>query len=166
MLYGEVFKALNKAKVKYVVAGGVAVILYGYERLTKDLDLIVFLEDKKLNKFYEALINLGYQPKVPVKKEQFIDPKQRKRWQKEKGMIVFSFCHTKPPFKVIDMFIQEPFPFAEIYKKRFEIEIERIKIPLISINQLRILKQQAGRPHDLIDLVQLNKAASERNDEG
>ena len=43
IFYGKVFKALNKAKVKYVVAGGVAVVLYGYTRYTGDLDLIVLL---------------------------------------------------------------------------------------------------------------------------
>jgi len=46
MFYGEVFKALNKAKVKYVVAGGVAVALHGYQRFTQDLDLYVLLETK------------------------------------------------------------------------------------------------------------------------
>lgn len=40
MFYGEVFKALNKAKVQYVVAGGTAVVLHGYRRFTDDLDLI------------------------------------------------------------------------------------------------------------------------------
>ena len=44
IFYGKVFKALNKAKVKYVIVGGAAVILHGYLRSTKDLDLIVQLE--------------------------------------------------------------------------------------------------------------------------
>ncbi len=48
VFYGEVFKALNKAKVKYVVAGGVAVVLHGYMRATGDLDLIVFLDQENL----------------------------------------------------------------------------------------------------------------------
>ena len=63
MFYGEVFKALNKAKVKYVVAGGVAVVLHGYHRLTKDLDLVVLLEKKNLEKFFEALKKIGYIPR-------------------------------------------------------------------------------------------------------
>ena len=166
MLYGEVFKALNKAKVKYVIAGGLAVILYGFERLTKDLDLIVFLKEKNLSKFYNELVTVGYAPRVPATREEFIDPKRRREWQKEKGMIVFSFVDKKPPFKVVDVFVKEPFPFKEIYKKRFEIEIEKIKLPLISIEHLKILKRQAGRPQDLIDFVQLDKIARERNNEG
>ena len=34
MNYEKVFKALNKARVKYVIAGGVAVVLHGFMRLT------------------------------------------------------------------------------------------------------------------------------------
>jgi hypothetical protein len=64
MFYGEVFKALNKAKVKYVVAGGFAVVLHGYERLTKDLDLIVLLEEDNLNAFYNVLKKINYKYKV------------------------------------------------------------------------------------------------------
>ena len=69
MFYGEVFQALNKAKVRYVVAGGIAVVLYGYSRLTKDLDLIVFLSRDNLDAFFEALKKIGYNPKVPVTKK-------------------------------------------------------------------------------------------------
>ena len=41
MYFGEVFKALNKKRVKYVVAGGTTVVLHGYKRFTEDLDLSV-----------------------------------------------------------------------------------------------------------------------------
>lgn len=34
-----VFMALNEADVRYLVAGGVAVNAYGYQRMTQDLDL-------------------------------------------------------------------------------------------------------------------------------
>ena len=154
--YDGVFKILNKTKVKYVVAGGAAVVFHGYMRFTKDLDLIVFLEEKNLEKLFDALKKIGYIPKVPVTKEQFIDKKQRDKWKKEKNMIVFSFCYKNPPFHLIDMFINEPIPFKEIYKHRVEAKVEGMTIPLVSINHLRALKQIAGRPQDLIDIVQLD----------
>ena len=37
----QVFKALGLQKVDYVLIGGVAVILHGMERLTRDMDIIV-----------------------------------------------------------------------------------------------------------------------------
>ena len=155
MFYGKVFKALNKAKVKYVVAGGAAVVLYGYPRLTQDLDLVVFLEEKNLEKLYDSLKKIGYSPKVPVTKEQFKNHRQREKWKKEKGMIVFSFVHQQPPFQMIDVFVDEPIQFETIYKKKKLVKIEGVSIPLIDINQLIHLKKEAGRPKDLDDIVQL-----------
>ncbi len=111
MFYQEVFKALNKAKVKYVVAGGVAVVLHGYMRFTEDLDLIVLLEEKNLDRLFEALKSIKYMPKVPVTKEQFIKEENRERWKKEKGIIVFSFVQENPPFRLIDIFVDYPIRF-------------------------------------------------------
>ena len=156
IFYGEVFKALNKGKVKYVVAGGVAVVLYGYMRITADLDLIVFLEEENLKKFFNALETVGYLPKVPVTKEQFCDLRQHKIWKKEKGMIVFSFVYKKPPFQLIDMFVNEPIKFEELFNKRQDVRAGRIKVPLIAIDHLLKLKKQAGRDKDLMDIAQLN----------
>ncbi|HBR14375.1 MAG TPA: hypothetical protein DD723_02380 [Candidatus Omnitrophica bacterium] len=154
--YDHVIKTLNKAGVKYVVAGGVAVVLYGYPRFTRDLDLIVLLEEKNLSKFYDALGKIGYVPKVPVTKEQFMDKKQRKRWQKEKGMVVFSFVQKDPPFELIDMFVDEPIKFSDLYEKRKKAKIRDMVVPLISIDHLKKLKLKAARPQDLIDVVQLD----------
>ena len=156
LFYGNVFKALNKARVKYVVAGGVAVVLHGYMRVTGDLDLIVLLEQKNLEKFYDTLAKIGYIPKRPVTKEQFSDAKMREQWKKDKGMIVFSFCHKKPPYQLIDMFVDEPIPFTEIYKQKTNVKAYGTAIPIIGIDHLVKLKRNAGRGKDLDDIVQLN----------
>lgn len=162
MFFEEVFKALNKARVKYVVAGGIAVVLHGYARFTNDLDLIVHLEEKNLEKFFEALKSAGYLPKVPVTKDQFKDSKQRKKWEKEKGMIVFSFVENAPPHKIIDMFIHEPIRFDLLYKNREDIKIEGAIIPIISIDHLKKIKQKAGRDVDKNDIVQLDAIKKHR----
>ena len=44
----DVFKALGQQKVEYVLIGGVAVILHGMERLTRDKDKIDAIFLKKL----------------------------------------------------------------------------------------------------------------------
>jgi hypothetical protein len=155
MDYEKVFKALNKAKVKYVIAGGIAVVLHGFMRLTNDLDLIVFLQKQNLGKFFDALKRIGYMPKVPVTKEQFQDHQQRAMWKKEKGMIVFSFVHRNPPFEMIDMFVDEPIKFDEIYRLHEKIKLKSVVVPVIGVDHLIRLKQKASRPKDLDDIVQL-----------
>ena len=157
MFYQDVFEILDKTKIKYVVAGGVAVAMHGYPRFTKDLDLIVYLETKNLAKFFDAMTAAGYSPRVPVTKGQFIDAGQRKKWQKEKGMIVFSFYHRDPPFKAVDMFVTEPIKFSVLYKKRVKANAGPLVIPLISISHLKVLKKKAGRFQDKNDIIQLTE---------
>lgn len=44
--YLAIFKKLNEKEIRYIVAGGIAVNLYGIPRMTYDVDLILDLEDK------------------------------------------------------------------------------------------------------------------------
>ncbi len=103
MFYEEVFRALNKAKVKYLVVGGVAVNLYGIERQTHDLDLVVLLTETNLKHFVSAVKTLGLRPKIPLKIEDFANPELRRKWRKEKNMLVFSLYHPKQPFLTVDI---------------------------------------------------------------
>src|SRR6185503_15067420 len=85
-----VLAALNAAKVRYLVAGGVAVVLHGHLRTTGDLDLIVQLSPTNVLRGVQALSELGYRPRAPVSAAQFADPATRESWIKEKGLTVFS----------------------------------------------------------------------------
>jgi len=51
----EVFKALGQQKVDYVLIGGVAVILHGMERLTRDIDILVKMSSENIDKLRKAL---------------------------------------------------------------------------------------------------------------
>jgi len=53
-----VIKALNEAEVRYLVAGGLAVVAHGYLRFTADLDIILQLEKSNLDRALEALKKL------------------------------------------------------------------------------------------------------------
>jgi len=83
-----IVKALNDAKVKYLIVGGVAVVAHGYERFTKALDLVIGLERKNIVRGLRALMTIGYQMRIPVTPEQFADPALRESWRREKNMLV------------------------------------------------------------------------------
>lgn len=51
----QILKALDKNKVDYILIGGVAVILHGLERLTRDIDLFVKSEDKNIERLRKAI---------------------------------------------------------------------------------------------------------------
>ncbi|OGX44416.1 MAG: hypothetical protein A3G37_04515 [Omnitrophica WOR_2 bacterium RIFCSPLOWO2_12_FULL_46_30] len=157
MIYLDIVKALNKGKIKYAVAGGVAVVLHGFTRFTADLDLIVELSEENLDKFFDIMYSLEYRPRVPVKKEEFKDSRIRQEWIDKKGMIVFSFFHIRDHLKIVDMLVTEPIKFSEIEKDIEKIEINRVKVCTISNRHLRKLKSLANRPQDLIDIRNLEE---------
>lgn len=166
MFYEDVFRELNKQKVKYVVAGGVAVVLHGVVRLTVDLDLYVKLSENNLRKFVGALGSLGYKPKVPVNAIEFVKESNRKIWKKEKGMKVFSFIHLGKPRELIDVFVDELIKYSEVDREKKVMMANGIKIPVISIKHLKELKQMAGREQDLRDIQALDSVEKLREAKG
>lgn len=158
MFYEEVFRELNRKKVKYVVAGGIAVNLHGVPRVTEDLDLIIYLGIENISKFSKAMEELGYKPKIPVKIEDFGVKKNREAWIKNKGTVVFSLWNKDIPYRIIDVFVKDLVDFKELYKDRVNIRAGMFRIPVVSIEHLIRLKQIAGRKQDISDIVSLKRA--------
>ncbi len=86
----RVFDALNRAGVRYLVVGGVAVVLHGHLRTTHDLDLVLELGAKNVREALRVFAALGFAPRAPVPLESFADPESRARWIREKSLVVFS----------------------------------------------------------------------------
>lgn len=51
----NVLDALDKLKVDYILVGGVAAIFHGIERLTRDIDIFVKMDDKNIARLRKAL---------------------------------------------------------------------------------------------------------------
>lgn len=64
VFYEDVFRALNRHGVRYLIVGGVAVNLSGVPRMTKDLDLMLDLSPGNLALFLSAVRDLGYRPRA------------------------------------------------------------------------------------------------------
>ena len=156
-LFKNLFSSLNKESVKYMVAGGIAVNLYGIERATADIDIILKLDKKNLLKFVKVAKKLGLKPKLPLALDDFIDAERRKGWIVDKDMVVYSLYDAKNPFFLLDIFVEEPFDFDEVYEKRKKIEFENTIIPLVPIKVLIAMKEKSDRPQDKADTFYLKK---------
>ena len=159
-LFEPVFEALEKSGTRYVVVGGVAVVLQGYARMTSDLDLVVDLESSSA-KAVAALTSLGLKPRAPVDPMGFADPKTRKEWIREKGMMVFSFIDPKNPLFAVDVFSEPPLPFEELWARSRTIKIGEVTVRVASIPDLITLKKRASRPQDLADIEALEELQKE-----
>ena len=164
MLYQKIIEKLNDEQVEYLVAGGIAVNLYGYIRATMDLDVLMMLDDVNTGKFIKIVKELGYKPKVPVTIDDFSDPAKRKEWISKKNMIVFSVYNPDNDMEHVDILLEDKIDFHKAYKRREIIKSGGLTINLISLDDLIRLKEIAGRERDKIDIKALQKIKEMRNE--
>lgn len=151
-----IVQALNSAGVRYLIAGGLAVVAHGYVRFTADLDLILDLEEENAKRALRALAGLGYQPRAPVALDEFADPQKRRQWVRDKGLTVFSLFSRAHPATEVDLFVQMPLDFNPAHAAATRMEIAPgLPATFVSYEHLVELKRQAGRPQDLDDIAKL-----------
>jgi hypothetical protein len=163
-LFEPIFDALNRAGVRYVVVGGVAVVLHGVARLTADLDLAVDLTPPEARKAIDALVACGFRSRLPVDPRQFADPAVRATWAREKAMRVFPLWDPTNPLCLIDLFVENPVRFDELWEHSVMLDVGSTAVRVASIPDLIRLKRMAARPQDLIDIADLETILKERGD--
>lgn len=150
--YKKILAALSKGHVRFLVAGGIAMNVHGLERVTYDLDLIIFLRKDNVLKFTGIMKRLGYQPKIPVKPEDFANERLRKQWIEKKNMVVFSYYHPKNPFDRIDIFVYHPRPFDKMLKASKVTYLLEKRIRVAGLKDMLLMKKKASRPKDQFDI--------------
>ncbi len=151
----QVLAALEANEVRYLVVGGVAVVLHGHLRTTADLDLIVGLAPDNARRAISALVTLGFHPRAPVAAESFADADVRRSWIEEKGLTVFSMWSDRFPELEVDLFVQEPFDFEAVYARAVRVPLDTTTATVIALDDLVELKRASGRPIDLADVEAL-----------
>ena len=162
-LFEPLFRELNDSQVRYVVVGGLAVVLHGHARLTADVDLVVDLEPGEAKKAMDALSNLGLRPRAPVQPAQFADPAMRASWIRDKGMQVFSLWDPSNPMREVDVFVQHPIPFEDLWRRSESLDLGTTAVRVAAISDLISLKRLAGRPEDLQDIRALEAIERQRH---
>lgn len=154
--FEAIVSALNKARVRYLVVGGLAVNAHGYVRLTHDVDLVVKLDRENILPAFAALASLGYQPLVPVSAEQFANPAQREAWIRDKNMQVLNLHSDLHRTATVDIFVSEPFDFDTEYRAALQAELlPGTIVRFVSIPTLIAMKRLAGRARDHDDIEHL-----------
>ncbi|MDQ3698935.1 MAG: nucleotidyltransferase [Gemmatimonadota bacterium] len=152
-----IIRALNEAGVRFIVAGGLAVVAHGYGRQTHDLDLVIRLDGPTVRAAFRALETLGYRPRVSVTAAGFADPQQRARWIEEKGMTVLNFHSDEHRETPVDVFVTEPFDFDGEHRLALVEELAPgVSVRILRLATLLRIKREAGRPQDLADIAELS----------
>ena len=161
----RIFAALNAADVRYLIVGGVAVVLHGHLRTTADLHLVVQLEAENVTRALEALRTLGFRPRNPVALGDFADPDLRARWREEMGMVAFSLWSKRMPGTGVDLLTEEPPDFREVYERALRVDLDTTHATVIGLEDLMAMKRQSGRTRDLEDVVALEALLPEDEDD-
>jgi hypothetical protein len=160
--YAEMLLALDKAEVNFVVAGGVACVLHGVERLTMDLDLALEMSNENLKNFAEVADSLNLKPRVPVPISFLIDQNNRKMMIEEKNALVFSVVDPLIPMKHIDIFLTADNSYEQLNKECDKIELRGRPIKVASKQQIIDMKLKIHPPRDkdIFDIAELKRLIS------
>lgn len=150
----EVLAALSSADVRFVVVGGVAVVLHGHPRLTADLDLVIDLEVGPAHRAMVVLTGLGLVPRLPVPASAFADPATRSRWVAERNLMVFTLTEPGGMLEV-DLFARSPLPFDALWSQALTVLVGETEVRIAALDDLIAMKRDAGRPQDLADITAL-----------
>lgn len=149
----DILRSLEKEKVDYAVIGGVAVVLYGYVRFTKDIDLMIEFSEENLKRFMRVLSVLNFQPGVPIEPMEMVDANKRKEWIREKNAKVLTFYNPESQLLQIDVLLTKNLADVRRTRKR----IDDFEISVVDYDALLEMKKETARPTDLIDIEKLEE---------
>ena len=70
----DLLKMLADAKVEFVLVGGLAVALHGYQRATMDVDVVLAMDADNLRKFLSVAKASDLSPTIPVELDTLARP--------------------------------------------------------------------------------------------
>ncbi len=142
----SLWKYLNQNNVRYVMIGGFATNLHGYNRATKDINVWIddTLENRKNLRI--ALLEQGSGDYEVIETMDFIP-----------GWTSFQLNFGFPLDVLTSVKGLENVDFDECYKYAVIAEIEKMQIPFLHYNHLITCKKATGRLKDLLDIQELEK---------
>jgi len=146
--FRDLLKMLNDYSVKYLIAGGYAVMYYTEPRFTKDIDIWIEPTQDNAQKVWNALAEFG----APLEQITLND-----------------FCNKDLIYQIgiapnrIDIMMDIPgIEFNRAWENRIQSRYYDIPLHIISLDDLINAKEIAGRDQDLLDLKQLKRLKQNR----
>lgn len=137
--FKEFLKSLDAHSARFLLIGGYAVNAFGYVRNTVDMDLWIASDAENQKRVLQAIRDFGFQ-KAP-------DDLLRE----EDAMVRMGV----PPLRIEVLKKISGVEFEDCWPRRVFIEDDELRIPSISLEDLKRNKQASGRTKDLLDLEEL-----------
>ena len=141
--YKDMLQSLLDNNVRFLIVGAYALAAYGYPRATGDFDIWVEASNENSKKILSSLTQFGA-PIVDLTEETFA----------EKGIV---FQIGVAPRRIDLITHIDGVDFNEAYTSKESIDIEELKLPFISKENLIKNKKATGRDKDILDVKYLEE---------
>jgi predicted nucleotidyltransferase len=151
--FGQILSALNRAGIRYVLVGGIALIRHGVVRATRDIDAVLEPSEDNFERLRALIAEWGAtrpdgSPLVAA------------------HVAIGRAIHLATPHGDLDILAEpaSPLSFAELLIRADMRRVDGVGVPICSLADLVALKRIAGRERDLADLHDLEAAHGELPD--
>lgn len=136
----EFLKLLITHEARFLLIGGYAVNAFGYVRNTIDLDIWIAGDQENQKRVVLAIRDFGF----PAAADNILEEPD--------SMLRMGV----PPLRIEVMKALSGVEFEDCWPRRVLVEEGDLKIPMISLDDLKRNKGASGRPKDLLDLEELS----------
>jgi hypothetical protein len=137
----RVCRLLNRHRVRYLLAGGVAANLHGSVRATRDVDILVPRDRRNMERLVHALGELPYRVARELDPDVLVNK-------------LITIVGDDPRVDVLT--IAWKVTFDQAYPNRLVRRIQGTRVPYLALTDL-VASKQTGRPSDLADIETLTK---------
>lgn len=159
---GALLRQLHEAEVEHILIGGLAVNAWGVIRSTKDIDICPSPDRENLQRLADLLGRQGVK-QLGVGLEGFNEPEMPLDPTRAEDLAQGGNFRLETPLGVLDLMqwvpgIAADHAYATLAADAESAQAFGIDIRVCSLNALRVMKRAAGRPQDLQDLADLDRA--------
>ena len=137
----RVISALKQSRIEYALCGGMAVIIHGYPRATRDIDILI--RENDLETVRDTLRDIGYTIDagiIPFDAGRPTETRVFRTSKVEAGDLL-----------TLDLMLTTPI-LEEVWDSQEKYLVEGEAISVVSRKGLAKMKRLAGRPQDIADL--------------
>jgi hypothetical protein len=139
-LLARLARALDTARIPYMVIGGQAVLLHGEPRLTRDVDVTLGVDAGELKHVLATVTDAGF-PAAIEDPERFVHDTN-----------VLPLLDAPSAIRVDLIFSFSPYE-AEAIARAVTVVFDRVPVRFAAVEDLLIHKMVAGRPRDIEDVA-------------
>ena len=150
----QLLHALINNEVSFILIGGYAVIHYGYERTTGDMDIWLQTGNDNRDKLLKAFKEFGIEE---------VDIYQLRQMDFTNPVPVFFIGET--PRRIDFITLVSNISFETAIKKVNFFSLENLTIPIIHYDHLILTKLTTGRAKDKADIEELKRINKYRSNE-